>query len=88
MQNSGWDEDHWQYYCEGCNEYHPSFWKTVTESRQWKAWQKEQEERAIKCKCFDKVCTCKVFDIAESTECNALSPEHWSEFVKFIVGKK
>ena len=89
-KKSGWSKDHWEYYCGGCSEPHPSFWKTVTTSEEWKEWYIEQLQRMQNCKCFDnrgKRCTCDVFDIDESMECNAFSQQHWKSFVEFIRSK-
>lgn len=34
--------------CSGCKDGHPSFWKTVIESPQWKEWSKEQQEHSTR----------------------------------------
>jgi hypothetical protein len=39
------EKDAWCAECAGCPEGHPTFWKTVVESTQWKAWEEEQEKR-------------------------------------------
>ena len=57
--------------CSGCKEGHPSFWKTVTESPQWKLWQKEQMKNPSR-------------DMAEVEGLGCISPEHFQEFLKFI----
>ena len=77
MTNNGWDENHWEYRFEH-GEIHPSFWKTIVISDEWKAWEEEQIKRIH----TDSHEGC--FDIDESRECNAFSPEHWKEFVKFL----
>ena len=86
----GWDENHWEYHCGGCAEPHPSFWKTITESDEFKDWYKEQMKRIRECKCFEnngKICDCVIFDIDESMECNAFSSNHWKAFVGFLKKK-
>jgi len=83
----GWDKDHWQYHCMGCKDPHPSYWKTVIESKEWDKWYKEQMKRMGECECFDgegKECKCETFDIDESMACNAISPDHFAAFCKFV----
>ena len=85
MKNKiGWDKECWQYQCS--DGFHPSFWKTVVESPQWKEWYKEQHKRF-------KIFTTTgkelpVFDIDESQECGWLGALHFQEFIKFVIGKK
>lgn len=57
--------------CNGCKAGHPSFWKTVTESPQWKLWQKEQRREMTR-------------DMSEVEECGRISPEHFQEFLNFL----
>ena len=77
----GWDKECWQYLCS--DGYHPSFWKTVVESPEWKLWQEEQQKR------FHQLATTKntkieAFDIDECQECGWISPAHFQSFIKFI----
>lgn len=61
---------YWQP-CTGCKDGHPSFWKTVIESPQWKKWQEEQMKNPT-------------YDISEVEECGIISPKHFQDFLKFI----
>ena len=68
----------------GDREY-PSFWKTIVESKEWKAWMKKQNKlfsKFVASQC-DKS-SMPIFDVDESHECGWISPRHWKEFVKFI----
>ena len=67
--------------CKGCKGGHPSFWKTVTLSKEWAEWEKEQRKRFA----TDTKEGC--FDIDECRECGWISSSHWEEFVKFIEKK-
>lgn len=55
--------------CTGCGT-HPSFWKTVVESKEWSEW--------------EKIANKEGFDCDESREIGAFSPEHFSAFLDFI----
>lgn len=57
--------------CSGCKDGHPSFWKTVIESPQWKLWQKEQRKNPTR-------------DMAEVEELGTISPKHFQEFLNFL----
>ncbi len=61
--------------CGGCKEGHPSFWKTVTESPQWKLWQKEQMNPKSKY---------ETRDMPEVEELGIISPEHFQDFLTFL----
>lgn len=79
---SGWlpgGDDHWVFKCSDGN--HNSFWKTVLESPQWKAWQKEQKMRFSMIEQIDK--KTGVYDMAEVEECGWLSAKHFAEFMEF-----
>ena len=67
--------------CEGCPEGHNSFHKTIVESPEWEAWEKEQKEMFGR-KEFDGC-----FDVNECKECGWISKEHWKKFVEFIKRK-
>lgn len=58
-----------------------SFYRTIMDSKEWKEWYKVQEGRLAK---QGKGRVEDTFDISESTECNLISPEHWSAFIKWI----
>lgn len=68
-------DDFLKYYynspCNGCPEGHPSFWKTVIESKEWKLWEEEQSKNPTR-------------DMAECEELGIMSAGHWKEFMKFI----
>lgn len=59
--------------CLGCPEGHPSFWKTIVESDEWKRWEEVANEKG--------------FDYDESRECGYLSPEHWQAFLAFLISR-
>jgi hypothetical protein len=69
----------------GTKEY-PSFWKTITESKEWKAWMKEMMERFRRS--HTKGTDEELFDVDESHECGWMSPRHWKAFIKFIKKTK
>ena len=78
---------HEQQY--GTKEY-PSFWKTIVESKEGKAWYKEQMARFSRMSKLPMGKPWKeaVFDVDESFECGWMSPTHWKSFVKFIRNEK
>ncbi len=57
--------------CPGCPEGHPSFYKTIVESKEWQAWEKVANEQG--------------FDYDESRECGYFSTKHWQAFLKFQI---
>lgn len=74
----GWDKKHWQYDM-GCRHnpkrsdcVRDSFWKTVIESKYWKAWVEEMP----------------FFDTYECEECGVISSRHFEAFIQFILSKK
>jgi hypothetical protein len=67
--------------CAGCAGGHPSFWKTIVESEEWRLWHEELRKRWKKI--HDEDCL-PIFDIDESQELGCMSKEHWEEFVKFV----
>ena len=75
----GWDEEHYQYKCH--DGYHPSFWKTIVESPQWKAWEREVGRRLSK-----NVVDQPVFDVDECREVGWFSSEHFAAFLDFCEG--
>lgn len=79
------DPEYWKP-CKGCKDGHPTYWKTVVESPQWLAWEKEVARRMHKQINRDKMFG--VFDIDECRECNIISPEHFQEFMKFSARRK
>lgn len=58
--------------CDGCAEGHPSFWKTVTESDEWAAWERSNPP----------------FDVDESRECGWLSASHFAAFLEFAAAMR
>lgn len=69
MPETGWDGEHFEYVCR--DGTHPSFWKTVIQSDEWKAWEKEGYKLG--------------WDVDESRECNWFSAGHFAAFLKFTV---
>lgn len=71
-------DDFLRYYyncpCRGCPEGHPSFWKTIIESEEWKKW----KEYNFKTSSHGN------YDFSEDEELGILGKEHWKEFCKFI----
>lgn len=72
--------------CSGCKDGHPSFWKTIIESPQWKEWQKEQTRRfrnleQVGNKMVGETC----YDMAEVEELGCISPAHFADFLKFTI---
>lgn len=70
--------------CEGCKDGHPSFWKTVIESPQWKLWQEEQSRRMHLLAQEKLPKEVEVYDMPEVEECGHISSGHFQEFMKFI----
>ena len=68
------EKDRWWTPCSGCKDGHPSFWKTVVESKEWQDW--------------EKVANKKGFDCDESRECGWFSPQHFRAFLDSICGSK
>lgn len=65
--------DRWSAKCPGCPDGHPSFWKTVVESPQWKAWEKYQSGKQ------------QAYDVDECRECDVMSSAHFQAFMEFIL---
>jgi hypothetical protein len=65
---------------------YPSFWKTIVESKEGKAWYKEQMARFSRAddRPMGTKPTEELFDVDESFECGWMSPAHWRSFIKFI----
>jgi hypothetical protein len=57
--------------CGGCGS-HPSFWKTVIESPQWKKWQEYAEPKMI-------------YDFSENEALGIISAGHFQEFIKYTI---
>jgi len=72
-----WDKEHFYYSCS--DGQHESFWATIVQSKEWYAWEREQRKRMSR----KNMEGC--FDYDESRECNWISPNHWNEFIKFII---
>lgn len=82
-----WDLFLGMYYhqpCAGCVDGHSSMWKTMIESKEWAAWQKEQRERfkLLREKKLDNGLLC--WDMAECEEVGIISPRHWKDFMEFL----
>src|SRR3990167_2627373 len=71
----------WEYPCRDGS--HPSFWKTVVISPQWKAWRKEQQRR-FNLLSKHQACNAGVYDMSEVEECGWISSEHFQEFSCFV----
>ena len=56
--------------CSGCEGGHDTFWKSVVESPQWKAWEASGPE----------------WDVDECRACGHISQAHFQAFMGFIVG--
>lgn len=61
----------WHYPCDGCEDGHPSFWKTITESPQWKDWEKGAWEAG--------------YDYDECEQGGMIGKEHLQSFLKFTI---
>jgi hypothetical protein len=75
-------ENHTCYWspCPGCPNGHASMHKTLTESKEWREWVKENSRR------FHLKPIGNCFDIDECHELGIMSKEHWEEFIKFTKG--
>jgi len=63
------------YYCQpcgGCKDGHPSFWKTVIESPQWKKWHEYAGPKML-------------YDFPEVEELGIIGERHFQDFIKFTV---
>ena len=58
--------------CKGCEGGHNSFWQTVIESKEWKAWRKHQDKIGWE------------WDFTENEGLGLISPDHWKAFVSFL----
>lgn len=56
--------------CAGCKDGHPSIWKTLVESPQWKAWYEHASKNML-------------YDVDESQELGAMSTKHFQDFMGF-----
>lgn len=72
----GWDESHYEY--NSGSESYNSFWKTIVESPEWRAWEKEVSRRLHTDTPTD------VYDVDECRECGWFSPSHFKAFLNFI----
>lgn len=69
--------------CKGCKDGHPSFWKTVIESEQWKVWEKDIAKR-FRAADKDKPIP-NVWDVDECRECGMISQRHFQAFLNFCA---
>ena len=80
--------------CKGCPDGHPTFWKTVVESPQWIAWEKQIAKNFHKANVMldsgkewpsadyqEK--KLPIYDVDECRECNVISPKHFQAFLRF-----
>ena len=76
-------ENHTCYWspCVGCKDGHSSFWRTITNSKEWLAWEKENSKR------MNAKPMGNCFDVDECREVGIMSKEHWAEFIKFVSKK-
>jgi hypothetical protein len=64
------------HLCEGCKDGHPSFWKTVIESPQWKEWREYNFKDNL------------LYDFSEVEELGIISKKHFQDFLNFILHSK
>jgi hypothetical protein len=57
--------------CRACG-HHDSFWATVIESKEWKAWKKHQDKIGWQ------------WDFSEVEETGQISPQHFKEFINYL----
>ena len=69
LLNQAKEEQKWHESCPGCPQGHPSFWKTITESSQWREWSKVAQDRG--------------WDISVTEECGWISQGHFQDFLEF-----
>lgn len=62
-------EDRYCSPCAGCPDGHPSFWKTIVESAEWKAWRQQNPPQ---------------WDFDECEVLGAFSPAHFAAFLAWI----
>jgi hypothetical protein len=58
--------------CAGCQDGHPSFWKTVIESKYWKEWAEYANKNLL-------------YDIDSCEECGVISAQHFDEFMNYCL---
>ena len=69
--NECWSKGYcWRNWCNGCKDWHDSFWKTVIESPQWHAWADLGMDAG--------------FDTPECEACGHISQKHFQAFLKFV----
>jgi len=66
----------------------PTFYRTVIESPQWKAWEIEQAKRlhSILINADEGGPIKGIYDMPEVVECGWISQEHFQDFLKFCKG--
>ena len=75
-------KDRWESKCKSCGT-HPSFWKTIVQSDEWRRWRVEQNQRMN-----DFPSEKSMYDMDECTELGIISENHWKDFIKFIKKMK
>ena len=62
---------------------HPTFYRTVIESPQWKLWEGEQAGRLHLLTMEHKNPDGGIYDMPEVMECGWISKQHFQDFLKF-----
>lgn len=65
-----------------------TFYKTITSSPQWKAWEEEQKQRLHNHVVNNSKKYTGCYDMPEVMECGIISQEHFQDFLKFVKGAK
>jgi hypothetical protein len=72
-EKHGWDKEHKRYLCS--DGYHNSFYFTIIQSKEWEKWRAYNEKKLL-------------YDVWECEGCGWISPNHWSDFIKFLTKKR
>lgn len=77
--NNEWEEksmkERYWTACPGCAGGHPSFWKTIVESKHWKQW-------------YEYASKYQLYDVDECQECGWIGERHFNEFIDYIVKRR
>jgi hypothetical protein len=60
--------------CSGCPEGHQTIAGALLKSKEWKLWCKHASKKML-------------YDVDECAMVDAMSDEHWNDFIKFIKRK-
>jgi len=63
-----------------------TFYNTITNSPEWKAWKKEQQKRLKLISKYKEAG--KIYDMTETEENGWISPEHWESFLDFTLEER